>query len=386
MTKIVFTRPSTANAMKLLATFTNTIIDEQKYVAIRARADGSVSATVMAADGHVTLPVDGATPPEPMDLSVNVQTLAGLLAKLETPEASIAPKDDHSTLVAGRQRYKLARPAHINPDLAPEVTIPYDGVSALIRVSAAALINAMVFVEHAAARKDVRHYLQGVCLRLEDGFLRLAASDGHRLARADVGKVQLLEDKHVPPLTGTVENIMPIHTVRKFLSLLPADGEITLGIGSRFYVAAEDGTRAAFSAVEGRFPQFDRLIPDKPEWAVAAESTEIAAALDRALFMHRDGAVNSKAMPAVRVDTLDDGLGLYFEQPPQEFDETVAAEVQLAGRGTGMAISYLREAALSLGGKVRLAITKDDRAAITLRTVDRDDRVCVIMPLVMAPR
>lgn len=115
-------------------------------------------------------------------------------------------------------------------------------------------IEALRFVSHCAAIKDVRYYLNGVHFELSPTRLAIVATDGHRLAMAEI--------------VGSFGDVSGVVTVRgsdiKFIlsAIKAVKGEVVIGVGAdTFSIEATGVQRLNFQALDGRFPDWRRVMP-----------------------------------------------------------------------------------------------------------------------------
>ena len=106
------------------------------------------------------------------------------------------------------------------------------------------------------AQQDVRYYLNGLLLETGSGQLRAVATDGHRLALCQADVDGQLDDQQV---------IVPRKGVLELQRLMSGDGELNIELGSNHIRIQLDGIRFTSKLIDGRFPEYDRVIPkDSP--------------------------------------------------------------------------------------------------------------------------
>jgi DNA polymerase-3 subunit beta len=129
-----------------------------------------------------------------------------------------------------------------------------------IELTAGGLHEALRRVRHAMCREETRYYLDGVYLHHVPGVgaLRFVATDGHRLATADIGT----------PEGG--ETIRPVILSRPFVvEVIKGTGkrhdafkQVRLAIGADYArLAYWDGSASDGPLVDGSFPDYERVIP-----------------------------------------------------------------------------------------------------------------------------
>lgn len=120
-------------------------------------------------------------------------------------------------------------------------------------------LAALKMVTHAAALRDIRYYLNGVCFDFEGQTLTLVGTDGHRLA------VAVLECETMPKSQVILDN----NAVKQLLSLPKNTGDVLFvqeGNTLRITIA---GQVLVFAGIEGRFPDWRRVVTGTEEATVS---------------------------------------------------------------------------------------------------------------------
>jgi DNA polymerase-3 subunit beta len=129
-----------------------------------------------------------------------------------------------------------------------------------VELTAGGLHEALRRVRHAMCREETRYYLDGVYLHhvAKVGALRFVATDGHRLATADIGTAE------------GAETIRPVILSRPFVvEALKGTGKrrdafrhVRLAIGADYArLTYWDGSPSDGPLVDGTFPEYERVIP-----------------------------------------------------------------------------------------------------------------------------
>jgi len=122
--------------------------------------------------------------------------------------------------------------------------------------------NELKAVSYAMAVKDIRYYLCGVLLESNGAETRLVATDGHRL------HAMVSFDKGSPVLEP-IQIILPDAFVKtllkaKFGKYAAGKGQFVLNIdGDKIACGLPDGTETICKAIDGKFPDYSRVIPHK---------------------------------------------------------------------------------------------------------------------------
>src|SRR5262245_2773491 len=114
-------------------------------------------------------------------ITVGARKLLDILRALpEGAEVSLQQQDKRLLVRAGKSRFTLQTlPAEDFPRLAKPA-----GDVARFAVPQKALRRLLGLVQYAMAQQDIRYYLNGLLMVVDEGQLRLVATDGHRLAYA----------------------------------------------------------------------------------------------------------------------------------------------------------------------------------------------------------
>jgi len=135
-------------------------------------------------------------------------------------------------------------------------------------------------VSFAMAVHDIRYYLNGILFVAEGKQLSLVATDGHRLAFASATL-----DTEVP----RQEVILPRKTVLEMQRLLnDQEGAIEMQFAGNQARFAFEGMEFVTKLVEGKFPDYNRVIPKNHKNSVTLGRTALMATLQRAAILTSD--------------------------------------------------------------------------------------------------
>jgi DNA polymerase-3 subunit beta len=182
-------------------------------------------------------------------------------------------EDPRLQVQAGRYKVNLpVLPAGDFPVMSAE------GLSGAFTVGTTDLMRLIDKTRFAISTVETRYYLTGIYLHtvVEDGraILRAVATDGHRLALADMPAPE--------GSAGTAGVIVPRKTVQEARRLLEDAGETVDLQLSPQKVRFEFGRAALTSKViDGSFPDYSRVIPRDNQRVVSVDNALFAAAVDR---------------------------------------------------------------------------------------------------------
>jgi DNA polymerase III subunit beta len=140
-----------------------------------------------------------------------------------------------------------------------------------------ALLREMVRkTRFAISSDDTRYYLNGSLLVITPTDMRMAATDGHRLA--------LVIAQHVSDLKEHA--IVPSNTLKELASVLDGDGDdVKLSRGDE-HLFFETGRRLLISRlIDGQFPSYDKIIPTGFKLRAVMPRAKLAEAISRVAIL-----------------------------------------------------------------------------------------------------
>ena len=272
-----------------------------------------------------------------------------------------------ATVKAGRSRFTLSTlPAADFPAVesgAGSVALSLD--QSLVKQ----LIDGTAF---AMAQQDVRYYLNGLYLEILGGRLRVVATDGHRLALATGPALVEAAD------TGV---IIPRKGVLELSRLLDGSVPLELAIGTNHIRATNEQFTFTSKLVDGKFPDYERVIPKNADKSVIGERGELKQAFTRTAIL------SNEKYRGVRLKLSENSLDITANNPEQEQAEE-AVGVQYTGTELeiGFNVSYLLDVLSVLEQpQVRLSLS-DEASSALLENAEppsegEPERLYVVMPM-----
>ncbi len=277
---------------------------------------------------------------------------------------TLTQTDDKVTLQAGRSRFTLVA---LSPNEFPAI----EDIELVerIRVPEAALKELIERTAFAMAQQDVRYYLNGLLLDLRENALRCVATDGHRLAMCEA------------PLTTGVQTrkqiIVPRKGVLELQRLLEGgDREVELEVGRNHLRLRREDVTFTSKLIDGRFPDYDAVIPIGADKEVRVDREALRAALQRAAIL------SNEKYRGVKVEVSPGQLRLIAHNPEQEeAQEEVEADTKVDGLAVGFNVTYLLDALAALREDTVLIALRDANSSALLREAGNDRCRHVVMPL-----
>jgi len=303
---------------------------------------------------------------EPGELTVPARKLFDLVRSLgDGTELQFSKQAERLVMKAGRSRFTLATLA--------AVEFPSTDVGEVIftlSIAQKALKEVLERVAFAMAVSDVRYYLNGMLFEVRGSGLRCVATDGHRLAIADT-------QSELGGLSVERQIILPRKGVLELQKLLEGVDEPVSLAFSRNHVRAQVGASQFTSKlIEGKFPDYEAVIPIGAEKKAVVEREALRTALQRAAIL-----ANEKYR-GVRLELVAKTLRVSAQNPEQEEAyEELNAETDVSGISVGFNVNYLLDAISALDGE-SLTLALRDSNSSGLLTGGAGGRIRhVVMPL-----
>ncbi len=210
-------------------------------------------------------------------VTVSARKLQDILRSLpDKTVVSLDAQEGRLQVKAGKSRFNLQTlPAQDFPKLA-------DGGNGAVsvRLPQKVLRQQLLLVQYGMAQQDIRYYLNGLLLVVEDRQLTMVATDGHRLAYAAAT---------LPQAATRSEVIIPRKAVLELAKLL-ADGEdeVEIQILPNQVQFRFSGIELFSKVVDGKFPDFTRVIPTNYKKHFVLDRVLLQQALQRAAILSNE--------------------------------------------------------------------------------------------------
>ena len=287
----------------------------------------------------------------------------GAQVSLET-----APDGANLAIRSGRSRFSL--------QMLPETDFP-DITSGpfthRFEMKAADLRRLIDRTQFAISTEETRYYLNGIYLHTLDGrsgpTLRAVATDGHRLAQADIAAPE--------GSAGMPGVIVPRKTVGEIKNLID-DPEATATVElSEAKLRVSIGTVVLTSKlIDGTFPDYARVIPQGNDKELAVERDDFKTAVDRV------STVSSERGRAVKLSISEGKLVLAVNNPDSgSASEELPADYEDEALEIGFNAKYLLDIADQIGsGTMRFRLA-DPGSPTLIQDGGDESALFVLMPM-----
>jgi len=297
--------------------------------------------------------------------TVGARKLIDILRTLPGDQTvSLEASGDKLTLRGGKSRFTLqSLPAQDFPlvqestSFGPAFSVPQKTLKSLLAQ-----------VSFAMAVHDIRYYLNGILFVAEGSRLSLVATDGHRLAFASATL-----DTEVP----RQEVILPRKTVLELQRLLSdKDGAIEMRFAGNQARFQFEGMEFITKLVEGKFPDYNRVIPRHHQNILTLGRMPLLAALQRTAIMTSD------KFKGVRLNVEPGALRIAATNAEQE-EAVDELDTDYAGPNIeiGFNVTYLIDALQNMGTEmVRVELADGNSSALLTHPGDEAFKY-VVMPM-----
>ena len=285
-----------------------------------------------------------------LSTTVGAKKLVDVLRSMPSDQiVTLSANQNKVTLQGGKSRFTLqTMPSDDFPlvqeaaDFGPAFSVPQQVLKGLIDQ-----------VHFAMAVHDIRYYLNGILFVAEGKSLTLVATDGHRLALA-----QATLETEIPKQ----EVILPRKTVLELQRLLEAkDTPIEMRFAGNQARFAFSGMEFVTKLVEGKFPDYNRVIPKNHKNAITLGRVPFLASLQRAAIL------TSEKFKGVRVNVEPGVLRIASSNAEQE-EAKEELEIDYAGEPIeiGFNVTYLIDALGNIGQEMVKLELQDTNSSVLI--------------------
>jgi len=300
-----------------------------------------------------------------MATTVGARKLIDILRSLPADQVvTLSAAQNKLTLQGGKSRFTLQTlPADDFPlvneavDFGPAFGVPQKALKGLINQ-----------VHFAMAVHDIRYYLNGILFVAEGKTLTLVATDGHRLALA-----QATLEVEIPKQ----EVILPRKTVLELQRLLKdEDTPIEMRFAGNQAKFSFSGMEFVTKLVEGKFPDYNRVIPKNHRNAVTLGRAPLLASLQRAAIL------TSEKFKGVRLNIEPGVLRIASSNAEQE-EAKEELEIDYDGDTIeiGFNVTYLMDALANMSQEMVKVELQDTNSSALITVPEQAGFKYVVMPM-----
>ena len=297
--------------------------------------------------------------------TVGARKLIDILRSMPADQTvSLESSQNKLVLKGGKSRFTLQTlPAEDfplvqeSPNFGPVFSVPQKTLKSLLQQ-----------VSFSMAVHDIRYYLNGILFVAEGKQLSLVATDGHRLAYASATL-----DVEVP----RQEVILPRKTVLEMLRLLSdKEGAIDMQFANNQAKFVFDGMEFVTKLVEGKFPDYNRVIPKNHKNTVTLGRAPLLACLQRTAIL------TSEKFKGVRLN-LEPGLLRVASNNAEQEEAVDELEIDYSGDAIeiGFNVTYLIDVLTNMDQDMVRMDLADSNSSVLITIPEQSSFKYVVMPM-----
>ncbi len=327
---------------------------------------GSKGLQMTATDLEVELKTQAsATIDEEGEFTVPARKLLDITKALpEGAVITIEINGDKAKLQSARSRFSLSvLPAQDYPVIEPTPS------SIVFSINEGLFKRLIEKTQFAMAQQDVRYYLNGMLLEISKGDLRTVATDGHRLA--------LSQANGCVPSDLEIQVILPRKAVIELNRLLKdREHDIKIELSNSYIKVLLENSVFTSKLIDGRFPEYQRVMPSGTDKEVIADKTNLRQSLSRASIL------SNEKYRGIRFSIQNSLLQLQAHNPEQEeAEEEMEIDYQGDELKIGFNVGYLIDAISAIDEESVVIELKDSNSSALMYGKDNVESKYVIMPM-----
>lgn len=296
-----------------------------------------------------------------------------LRALSDSQEISVSHSAKKLVIAQGKSKFSLQT---LNAEEFPTVT-KAGTYPAKVVLSQKVLKHLLHLVHFSMAQQDIRYYLNGLLLVIDTDSLRVVATDGHRLAYSAISTSTSEAQFNISNSGEKQEVIIPRKAIIELQKLLSdSDDLVTIELASNQARFSFDHIELLSKLIEGKFPDYQRVIPVGHTKHIEIEREALLSALQRAAILTTD------KFKGVRL-TLAAGLLKISSTNAEQEEASEELEVTYNGDSVdiGFNVQYLVDVLSNLKTNVIQIALQDPNASALFTTPDDKEFRYVVMPM-----
>ena len=282
----------------------------------------------------------------------------------EDANINIQVDDNKAIIKSGRSRFSLATlPATEFPNIDPIVS------SYTFSISQKEFKSIIEQTQFSMAQQDVRYYLNGLMLELNNNLIKAVATDGHRLA--------ICEKPAELTVNEPLQVIIPRKGVTELSRLLEdSDSKVNVKVSENHIQVELNNVIFTSKLIDGKFPDYQQVIPSNPTKIVLCDRDALYQSFTRA------SVLSNEKYRGMRLQVTENMLKATVHNPEQEeAEEELEVNYQGDEFEIGFNVSYFIDALAAIKGeKVEVKFTDANQSCLLNESNDETCRY-VIMPM-----
>ena len=240
-----------------------------------------------------------------------------------------------------------------------------------INISSQNLKNLITKTSFAMGNQDWRHYLNGLYMMIDDKVITTVATDAHRLAMA----TSSLNEASSESTSG----IVPRKSINEIGKLVGDESEnVVIQLGQTSIAANVSGTTFVSKLIEGKFPDYEQVIPSGESSLLVIDRKNFSESLSRV------SVLSSEKYKGVRIITKKDSLNISANNPEKEQgEENLSCEYQGEEIDIAFNVNYLQEILSTIDSeKIEINFFGSEKSCL-ITDPNSENLKYVVMPLLI---
>ena len=246
-----------------------------------------------------------------------------------------------------------------------------EDIQSQINISSHNLKNLITKTSFAMGNQDWRHYLNGLYMMIDDKVITTVATDAHRLAMA----TSSLNEASSESTSG----IVPRKSINEIGKLVGDESEnVVIQLGQTSIAANVSGTTFVSKLIEGKFPDYEQVIPSGESSLLVVDRKNFSESLSRV------SVLSSEKYKGVRIITKKDSLNISANNPEKEQgEENLSCEYQGEEIDIAFNVNYLQEILSTIDSeKIEINFFGSEKSCL-ITDPNSENLKYVVMPLLI---
>jgi len=330
-------------------------LDQNKLTLIGSDLETEITTRVQNVDGE-----NGKT-------TVSARKLFDICRSLPKESSLSLIVEDNSKMIvkAGKSRFTLQTLSAIDYPRLEETQWKHE-----FSLTQQQLNNLLTRTSFSMAQQDVRYFLNGLLIEIRNDHILSVATDGHRLAKTQIGTHALGID--------LVQSIVPRKAVLEISKFLDASSEdpVTVKLNASHILIQSGDFMFISKLIDGRFPDYEKVIPANLDKNIMINRANLIEILSRAAIL------SNEKFRGVSLRVDQNTLTVQSHNPDQEHAKD-EMEINYSDEAIeiGFNVNYLLEALKACDSEeINLGLL-DPNTSCTFHAAESNDTLYLIMPM-----
>lgn len=306
---------------------------------------------------------------DPGSITVSARKLFDIVREFpDEPIQLSAEADAFLEIHCGRIHFSLSG------DAAEEYpTLPGFSPDRLVSLQASILSTMIERTIYAASLDETRYNLNGVYFEVlpKTEKIRMVATDGHRLALVD----RVIGNDAAALTSGVIVPRKGLAELKRLVDEEDAD-QVEIGFEGNSGLARKNSVTLVMRLIEGKFPNYDQVIPTNADRQVTLPNEPLVRAVRRVALL------SAERSHAVKLELTTGALRLSSSNPDLgHAQEELDADYSGDDLTIGFNAKYLQESLTAFGAKEIQLSLHDANSPVVVRPLDDPESLAVVMPM-----